>query len=527
MIVSPENQTAQLCVINQSVNSQLFAQLLSQSAGMTTPQQQGSNGSADGGSPSSSHSNSNEMNGGDAEGVWSADIDCAFHEALQIYPPCGRRKIILSEEGKMYGRNELIARYIKIRCGKTRTRKQVSSHIQVLARKQNRERQTKIKVQEPKTEEPQTSAFETPKKISEAFQTSAATSEAKKLIGETSGLLSTAALKREETSPTFSTTVPTTAPIQWPYNIIPSVFNNNVYGVNNGINNDENSYINFANVALSAQQLFSQSPSLIATASTNPLSAAMDSLPSLGKLLPGLMSPFPSVFNATTSANLVNPTALLAERTIASSKLLLCGFTAYVERETAPGQTERVDIVKIPQFADDPLETIHFSEIKEKFPDDLEELFHSGPTDAFFLVKCWANVAFNIDEVDQSALFAVDSFYDSPHNFDISISSKVCSFGKQQVEKVEVYSASEPTNLQSPMYRYRLEKSPMCDYMVCFIKKLKTLEDVQEMNCVLENFTILQIVTDKQTNETLMVIAFNFEVSPEPESSCRVYKLIS
>ncbi|KAI6180658.1 TEA domain-containing protein [Aphelenchoides besseyi] len=527
MIVSPENQTAQLCVINQSVNSQLFAQLLSRSAGMTTPQQQGSNGSADGGSPSSSHSNSNEMNGGDAEGVWSADIDCAFHEALQIYPPCGRRKIILSEEGKMYGRNELIARYIKIRCGKTRTRKQVSSHIQVLARKQNRERQTKIKVQEPKTEEPQTSAFETPKKISEVFQTSAVTPEAKKLIGETSGLLSTAALKREETSPSFSTTVPTTAPIQWPYNIIPSVFNNNVYGVNNGINNDENSYINFANAALSAQQLFSQSPSLIATASTNPLSAAMDSLPSLGKLLPGLMSPFPSVFNATASTNLVNPTALLAERTIASSKLLLCGFTAYVEREIAPGQTERVDIVKIPQFAEDPLETIHFSEIKEKFPDDLEELFRTGPTDAFFLVKCWANVAFNIDEVDQSALFAVDSFYDSPHNFDISISSKVCSFGKQQVEKVEVYSASEPTNLQSPMYRYRLEKSPMCDYMVCFIKKLKTLEDVQEMNCVLENFTILQIVTDKQTNETLMVIAFNFEVSPEPESSCRVYKLIS
>ncbi|XP_071016542.1 transcriptional enhancer factor TEF-5-like isoform X9 [Oncorhynchus clarkii lewisi] len=388
---------------------------------------------------------------GDAEGVWSPDIEQSFQEALAIYPPCGRRKIILSDEGKMYGRNELIARYIKLRTGKTRTRKQVSSHIQVLARKKVREYQAGIKAMN----------LDQASK-DKALQNMAALSSAQ---------IVSPSLIKSQLPPLPHSPYPPQARF-WP-GPIPG---------QPGPSQDI--------------KPFAQSP------------------------YPNLPGPAPPPISIP----------VWQDRTIASSKLRMLEYSAFMEVQRDPDNYSKHLFVHIgqtnPSYSDPLLEAVDIRQIYDKFPEKkggLKELYEKGPQNAFFLVKFWADLNSSGMQDGPGSFYGVSSQYSSSENMTITVSTKVCSFGKQVVEKVE----TEYARMEGGKCVYRIHRSPMCEYMINFIHKLKHLPEKYMMNSVLENFTILQVVTNRDTQETLLCIAFVFEVSTsEHGAQYHVYRLV-
>ncbi|XP_062417743.1 transcriptional enhancer factor TEF-1 isoform X5 [Pungitius pungitius] len=364
----------------------------------------------------------------DAEGVWSPDIEQSFQEALAIYPPCGRRKIILSDEGKMYGRNELIARYIKLRTGKTRTRKQVSSHIQVLARKKVREIQAVIKV---------TSMDQAVK--DKALQSMASMSSAQ--------IVSATAIHNKLGLPGI------------PRPAFPGagLWQGMISAGQPGSSQDIKPF---------TQQAYPIQPVTTAISNYEPTAA---------------------------------PTAPAWQgRSIGTSKLRLVEFSAFLEQQRDPDTYNKHLFVHIGQtnhsYSDALLESVDIRQIYDKFPEKkggLKELYGKGSQNSFFLIKFWADLNCSIQD-DTGSFYGVTSQYESSENMTITCSTKVCSFGKQVVEKVE----TEYARFENGRFVYRISRSPMCEYMINFIHKLKHLPEKYMMNSVLENFTILLVITN-------------------------------
>ncbi|XP_070585580.1 transcriptional enhancer factor TEF-4 isoform X1 [Erythrolamprus reginae] len=407
----------------------------------------------------------------DAEGVWSMDIEQSFQQALAIYPPCGRRKIILSDEGKMYGRNELIARYIKLKTGKIRTRKQVSSHIQVLARRKSREIQTKLKDQVAKDK---------------ALQSMAVMSSAQ-LISTTVFQEKLALLEPQYISSTI--TRPADFFQLWAGNV----------------NQDQ---------IIPDIKPILQAPYFITPNAATPAAPGNPISPGMSLCLPSLTTSCPRSHIGTETLRLVE-------------------FTAFMEWQNDQHMFKRqhrfVHIDPTPT-CEPSLEMVDIRQIYDKFPEEgggLRELYDQGPPQAFFLVKFWADLSFSLlGEVSGGrggAFYGVSSRYEGSRALTLSCTSKVCSFGKQVVEKLET---AEPPHWENDRFVFRMKRSPLCEYLINFIRKLQTLPEKLMMDSVLENFTILQVLRDQETQELLLCVAFVFEVSAsERGAQHHIYRL--
>ncbi|XP_058860415.1 transcriptional enhancer factor TEF-5 isoform X5 [Acipenser ruthenus] len=422
---------------------------------------------------------------GDAEGVWSPDIEQSFQEALAIYPPCGRRKIILSDEGKMYGRNELIARYIKLRTGKTRTRKQVSSHIQVLARKKVREYQAGIKV----SSHLQVLARRKSREIQSKLKDQASKDKAlQNMAAMSSAQIVSASVMQNKLGlpPLPQPSYPPPARQFWT-------------GPIPGQPGPSQDIKPFAQPGYSLQGPVPPPISVGYEPMATPLPPAATAVP------------------------------VWQDRTIASTKLRMLEYSAFMEVQRDPDTYSKHLFVHIGQtntsYSDPLLEAVDIRQIYDKFPEKkggLKELYEKGPQNAFFLVKFWADLNSTMQD-GPGSFYGVSSQYSSADNMTITVSTKVCSFGKQVVEKVE----TEYARMEGGRFVYRIHRSPMCEYMINFIHKLKHLPEKYMMNSVLENFTILQVVTNRDSQETLLCIAFVFEVSTsEHGAQYHVYRLV-
>ena len=50
-------------------------------------------------------------------------------------------------------------------------------------------------------------------------------------------------------------------------------------------------------------------------------------------------------------------------------------------------------------------------------------------------------------------------------------------------------------------YVYRVDRVGLCDYMINFIHRLRSLPETYMMNSVLENFTVLQVILSRRSTD--------------------------
>ncbi|KAF3829976.1 hypothetical protein GH733_001401 [Mirounga leonina] len=448
----------------------------------------------------------------DAEGVWSPDIEQSFQEALAIYPPCGRRKIILSDEGKMYGlwnANPGLLVYTAQAFALT------SSSIMDAG--------------------PSDSGFAHPwRNISleknikllwgfvlwiTLFRVNCGSSGAR-IEGNPSCFLSFF----KENSGYFEKSSPYCRQCGG------KVESKGTFVVRRkGRNELIARYIKLRTGKTRTRKQVSSHIQVLARRKSRDFHSKLKFWPGMIQtgqpgssqdvkpfvqqaypIQPAVTAPIPGFEPASAPAPSV---PAWQGRSIGTTKLRLVEFSAFLEQQRDPdsithdnrtgstgfglllmnGKYNKHLFVHIGHanhsYSDPLLESVDIRQIYDKFPEKkggLKELFGKGPQNAFFLVKFWADLNCSIQD-DAGAFYGVTSQYESSENMTVTCSTKVCSFGKQVVEKVE----TEYARFENGRFVYRINRSPMCEYMINFIHKLKHLPEKYMMNSVLENFTIL------------------------------------
>jgi hypothetical protein len=107
----------------------------------------------------------------------------------------------------------------------------------------------------------------------------------------------------------------------------------------------------------------------------------------------------------------------------------------------------------------------------------------------------------------------------------IKCSSRLFEQGKQVVEKIQV---EYPLVDGSGMPTYYFNRSPLCEYVIAFIERVKALANHDEANGFLNDFAVLQSLIDRSSFEALLTIVFIFEVGEIGQGPFhRVYRLVN
>lgn len=95
----------------------------------------------------------------------------------------------------------------------------------------------------------------------------------------------------------------------------------------------------------------------------------------------------------------------------------------------------------------------------------------------------------SFDDLGPESYLGVDMMFESDESLRIECSTTVILKGRQVVEKIQVEEGRRALGKTL----FELKDSVMCDVMVEFIEKLRSVDTPAVVNTVLENFSVLQV----------------------------------